>query len=438
MSQVPSNNPIGLPISEDRWWGVRSTLGPATLTSLAPQTPTPDDLTDRFTEVIRRIPDHLPGDLAAEFRAMITPQALAIMAGVLVVWAGSHALGVGFIVSGGLLVVGVIMLGASVVEVGKLIGQAISTTVSARSMSDLDSAAKDFSHAIAIIGVQAFLALLLKKAPGARSGKGKPTTAPEPPPVSAPSPTLPPPPVAKASKPTAAAIAASTSATIADDVVRLYTNALGRTGVQGQTFENFRTAIDYFARYYPDVAKNAKVGAVDTKVLGFLTGLDMRNPVRIVKLKPPVELVQWSGGWAGQWFTLRGGTTADVAVAGAGRTPKRFKVMQEVEVLESRASGTVDIWTPNRRYETVTPKKPQQIAQEQAAAARAQELGPDYLPGSPRPDQIPKGQWGEMVNGGGVQFFIPMQEQGKLLGWLAPAEHRAVQRAVSNQRKADR
>lgn len=69
--------------------------------------------TDKVGEAMQRAIPKLPSDAGAALRAMLTAENLAIMAGVIVVWAGSHVVGVGAIVDVLLLGAGVILLGCS-------------------------------------------------------------------------------------------------------------------------------------------------------------------------------------------------------------------------------------------------------------------------------------------------------------------------------------
>ena len=107
----------------------------------------------------------LPGEAGEQLKAMITPGSLATMAGVLVVWAGSHFFGVGEIADIVLLIVGYVALGGVAVEAGKHIVDFIKITLRASSEAELDGAASHLARAITLIGIQAVLAVLLKKKP---------------------------------------------------------------------------------------------------------------------------------------------------------------------------------------------------------------------------------------------------------------------------------
>ncbi|QDV32711.1 anthrax toxin-like adenylyl cyclase domain-containing protein [Tautonia plasticadhaerens] len=122
---------------------------------------------DRFQEVLTRTVPLLPEGIRGEFAAMITPASLAIMAGVLAVWAGSHYFGVGFVVDAILLIAGGIFLGVQVWSAASDLVGAIELTASATSEADLDQAARLLARFIAVVGVAVFAALVLR---GAKKG----------------------------------------------------------------------------------------------------------------------------------------------------------------------------------------------------------------------------------------------------------------------------
>lgn len=47
----------------------------------------------KLEEMLRRSPDHMPAGIAQQFRALLTPENLAIMVATLAVWIGSHLFG---------------------------------------------------------------------------------------------------------------------------------------------------------------------------------------------------------------------------------------------------------------------------------------------------------------------------------------------------------
>lgn len=98
--------------------------------------------------VLRRAGPLLPGDVGRHLLALVAPQALAIMAGVIAVWAASHFAGVDEIADVALFIGGWITIGASAISgCRKLLSFAL-TTHSARTEADLDRAARDLADAV--------------------------------------------------------------------------------------------------------------------------------------------------------------------------------------------------------------------------------------------------------------------------------------------------
>ncbi|MCA9139201.1 MAG: hypothetical protein KDB00_20650 [Planctomycetales bacterium] len=121
-------------------------------------------LDDRFVRVLHLTGPKLPAEIQEEFAAMLSPASIAIIVGVLVVWAGSHYFGIGFIADALLLVVGLGFLGWQVWSVGNDFVSAVELTYSARCEADLEKASKHLANFIAVVGVAAFMALIAKGA----------------------------------------------------------------------------------------------------------------------------------------------------------------------------------------------------------------------------------------------------------------------------------
>jgi hypothetical protein len=107
----------------------------------------------------------LPGEVGNELGKLVEPEALAVMVSVLTVWGLAHLLGVGFAADIVLLVVGAAALGGVAIQAGNEVAQFVSRTTTAKTDEDIDAAGTHLSRAISLIGVQAVLAILLKKRP---------------------------------------------------------------------------------------------------------------------------------------------------------------------------------------------------------------------------------------------------------------------------------
>jgi len=120
---------------------------------------------DRITEGIRRGVGKLGPEVQRQLRGLLTPESLAVASVFFVAWLVSHTVGVGFVIDALLLGVGIAAVGLAVfagVDELMAFGR---TALQARTDAQMDKAAEHFASAVAILGVQALLALLLRRAP---------------------------------------------------------------------------------------------------------------------------------------------------------------------------------------------------------------------------------------------------------------------------------
>jgi hypothetical protein len=120
---------------------------------------------ERVAEGISRGVDRLSPALRSQLAALVTPEALRTAAAFFVGWLVSHAIGLGFVVDALLLGAGVLAIGMAVFSgVDELVefGQG---AIAARGNAQLDQAAEHFARGVSILGVQAVLALLLRRGP---------------------------------------------------------------------------------------------------------------------------------------------------------------------------------------------------------------------------------------------------------------------------------
>ena len=140
---------------------------------------------DRLGETFRRALPKLGPEARAQIEAMISPESLAIMAGVLVAWVASHAVGLGEIIDLVLLAIGAVAIGWSIFTgIDHLYDFAI-LLYRPTSEYDLEAAADHLAKAIAILGVQAVLAVLFRGAKAPRTGRGGRLNIEAPPPRAA-------------------------------------------------------------------------------------------------------------------------------------------------------------------------------------------------------------------------------------------------------------
>lgn len=135
---------------------------------------------DKIREAIRRSLPHMPSDARAIVSSLLQPQTLAVIAGTLVVWAGSHAFGIGEIVDIVLLGIGVVALGFAVFEGAAELYDFTVGAIGARSDADLEKAGRHFARAVTLLGVSTLQAILLRGQGRAVMARGRPQIYPRP------------------------------------------------------------------------------------------------------------------------------------------------------------------------------------------------------------------------------------------------------------------
>jgi hypothetical protein len=136
----------------------------------------------RLEKAFTRCLPKLGPEARTQLAALITPEAIAIIAGVLIAWIVSHAFAVGEIIDIIILTVGVVSIGLAVFTgLDHLYDFAIGT-YQARTEQDLDAAADHLAKAIGILGIQAVLAVLFRSAKMPQTFRGPRTPVSPPPP----------------------------------------------------------------------------------------------------------------------------------------------------------------------------------------------------------------------------------------------------------------
>jgi hypothetical protein len=137
-----------------------------------------------FTEKLYRVFEltlpKLGPEAREQLRAVMSPESLAIIAGVLVVWVGSHFFGVGEIVDIILGVVGVVTIGLAVFTGIDHLFQFARITYNGNTDREFEQAAGHLAEAITILGITAVLAVLFRGRPQTQRG-GRINVGPRPP-----------------------------------------------------------------------------------------------------------------------------------------------------------------------------------------------------------------------------------------------------------------
>jgi len=136
--------------------------------------------TEKVAEAMRRSLPHLPAAAGGVVEAMLEPQNLAIVAGTLTAWAGSHFFGIGEVVDVILLTAGFVGLGFSVFEGAAAVYDFTTIATRARSEAELDLAGQRFARAVTLLGVSTLQAVLLHGQGRLAIARGRPRVFPRP------------------------------------------------------------------------------------------------------------------------------------------------------------------------------------------------------------------------------------------------------------------
>ncbi|GJD45625.1 hypothetical protein AFCDBAGC_3499 [Methylobacterium cerastii] len=126
----------------------------------------------RLTEILRRAirSDRLTAEMAAQLQAMIAPAEIAKTVAVLAVWAGSHAVGIGFFVD---LLLGssLFFLGWGVLEAPRKLKKFVEIAAAAKTEAELDLAADFLAAVIVTVGIRVIQAAIRRGSVRLTSGR---------------------------------------------------------------------------------------------------------------------------------------------------------------------------------------------------------------------------------------------------------------------------
>lgn len=135
------------------------------------------DASRKVEAAVERAIEKLPAALAAQLRALLTPENVAALVIILGIWAASQAVGIGEIMDLILAVGGIVMLGPEAIRAVQELAGFATGAIGAQSDADLDEAGGHLANAIAIVGVDGAMTLLAHKASGA-AAEGVPKLVP--------------------------------------------------------------------------------------------------------------------------------------------------------------------------------------------------------------------------------------------------------------------
>jgi len=136
----------------------------------------------RFNEVLRLTPPHLPSALRGAFNRLLSSDMRVTTVGVLTVWGGSHDLGIDFITESLLSMTRIALRGSNMIDAAETLHEVIEYTLEAREERDLDYAAELLADVIWSLGVDTFIAMIAHGATRlvSSAAPGKPPDGPAP------------------------------------------------------------------------------------------------------------------------------------------------------------------------------------------------------------------------------------------------------------------
>lgn len=122
--------------------------------------------------VLTRTTEKVGPEAKVELSRLVSPDSLKIIAGVLAAWLIAHAFGLGEIIDAILLVGGALTVGWAIFDGVDHLYEFAALTYKGSSAADFEMAADHLAKAIAILGIQAVLAVIFKGARQPRTARG--------------------------------------------------------------------------------------------------------------------------------------------------------------------------------------------------------------------------------------------------------------------------
>jgi hypothetical protein len=321
----------------------------------------------KLLEAAKGAAKYLPAESREEFLQLFTGMNLIITVGVFAAWGGSQFIPiVAEIVDAILLVAGAATIGWQVWQVARDILDFMKIARSAKTSADLDRASMHLANAVVVIGVTAFVALIMKY--GSKLGSR----------------------------------AGSAAVAVADEYwgfsVEQWLIRMRIPKSPPLVQDRIRAALTYFKRELPQAE-------LDT-IQGYMEGIDFkaRTSVEQVPLNAGQELIMYGDAtllrltdprlildYLGQWFSEVGTAPENLGISRGG--PKRqfvrlrVKPGAQIPALRSEAASVLDTWTWGRTANRMSFRK---------NSGGISATGAEYR------------------GGGGIQYFIPRKYHGLL------------------------
>lgn len=118
---------------------------------------------DRLFFALKKSIDYMPESVGREISSIFSPQTVIVVLSTLTAWALAHFIGIGELMDFILLIVGFGTMGWSVYSLAQELMSFVRGAYFATTEQQLNEAAKHFANAVAMVGVQVILAILLRK-----------------------------------------------------------------------------------------------------------------------------------------------------------------------------------------------------------------------------------------------------------------------------------
>lgn len=302
-------------------------VGPASLGGVAEW-----PLEKRLMEVGKLSADQLPGEMREQFFALFTPENIGIMVGFIVLVVGAHMspFAIAAVIADGLtFLVGLVLIGAAVVDVATDLATFAEKTVNARTYSDLRVAADSLARAVSILGITILTAFIAKNA--SRFGR-----------------------VAKGGEPIGAAQESARAPRLYEMVKLEHTSdtvmseALRKAAVKELATENVLAQNPAWEmQSKPGQLKSRGVNAKGEAVRprqhaeSFVEAHKLTVPMGQRTLPAGTEIIQFvrANGKLGVWAAYPGTKPRDLAIVAKGRIQLRYFVERPITVWESTADA---------------------------------------------------------------------------------------------------
>jgi len=194
--------------------------------------------------------------------------------------------------------------------------------------------------------------------------------------------------------------------------------------------ERFDLAVAYLETHCKKTGSDGKEVVIDrAQVLQQLNSIDFHKPVELVEIEPGKNLLQYSDGERGQYFTDPGVPQQKLGITVKARAADEYTVKEKMIVLKTHTRETIDTWSNNRSTSyPLTSERLEQTGAKVESKVVNKESGTNLKPTNNAKlrrrtyrknteadgkDQIVQ-RSGEYASAGGCQYHIPKMKDQNL------------------------